>query len=80
MCLRISYPRANLAFGARAQFNHILMTITAIYIALSSLDAKKKVLIGLTIGIFTVLILTLYVFPIVFSNPEVVEIFEQMTA
>jgi len=62
----------------QAQFTHILMTITAIYIMLLSLGSKKK-LIGITIGIIAVLILTLLVFPIVFSNPEVAEILEQMT-
>jgi len=56
------------------------MTITAIYIVLSSLDAKKKMLVGFTIGIIAILILTLLVFPIVFSNPEVARIFEQMTS
>jgi len=64
----------------QAQFTHILMTVTAIYIVLSSLDAKKKMLIGFTIGIVAILILTLLVFPIVFSNPEVARIFEQMTS
>jgi len=64
----------------QAQFTHILMTITAIYIVLSSLDAKKKMLVGFTIGIIAILILTILVFPIVFSNPEVARIFEQMTS
>lgn len=64
----------------QAQFTHILMTITAIYIVLSSLDAKKKIFAGFTIGIIAILILTLLVFPIVFSNPEIARIFEQMTS
>ena len=64
----------------QAQFTHILMTITAIYIVLSSLDDKKKMLVGFTIGIVAILILTILVFPIVFSNPEVARIFEQMTS
>jgi len=63
----------------QAQFTHILMTITAIYIVLSSLDDKKKMIVGFTIGIVAILILTILVFPIVFSNPEVAGIFEQMT-
>ena len=64
----------------QAQFTHILMTITAIYIVLSSLDDKKKMVVGFTIGIVAILILTILVFPIVFSNPEVARIFEQMTS
>ena len=64
----------------QAQFTHILMTITAIYIVLSSLDDKKKMLVGFTIGIIAILILTLVAFPIVFSNPDVVKILEQMTS
>jgi len=64
----------------QAQFTHILMTITALYIVLSSLDAKKKMVAGFAIGITAILILTLLVFPIVFSNPEVARIFEQMTS
>lgn len=62
----------------QAQFTHILMTITAIYIVLSSLDEKKKMLVGLTLGIIAILIVTLLAFPIVFSNPEVATILEQM--
>lgn len=38
----------------QAQFTHILMTITAIYIVLSSLDAKKKMPVGFTIGIIAI--------------------------
>jgi len=64
----------------QAQFTHILMTITAIYIVLLSLDSKKKMLVGFTVGIIAILILTILVFPIVFSNPEVARIFEQMTS
>jgi len=64
----------------QAQFTHMLMTITAVYIVLSSLDAKKKILVGFMVGIIVILILTLLVFPIVFSNPEVARIFEQMTS
>ena len=63
----------------QAQFTHILMTATAIYIVLSSLYAKKKMLLGIVIGMAATLTLTLLVFPIVFSNPEVARIFEQMT-
>jgi len=62
----------------QAQLTHILMTITAIYIALSSLDAKKKMLLGFTIGIVAVLLLEILVFPRVFSIPEVARILEQM--
>jgi len=64
----------------QAQLTHILMTITAIYIVLSSLDAKRKMLVGFAIGIVVVLILTSLVFPIVFSKPEVARILEQMTS
>ena len=48
----------------QAQFTCILMTITAIYIVLSSLHAKRKMLEGFIWGIIAVLILTLLVFPI----------------
>lgn len=48
----------------QAQFTRILMTITAIYIVLSTLHAKKKILEGFIWGIIAVLILTFLVFPI----------------
>jgi len=48
----------------QAQFTRILMTITAIYIVLSSLHAKRKILEGFIWGIIAVLVLTLLVSPI----------------
>jgi len=48
----------------QAQFTRILMTIIAIYIVLSSLHAKRKMLEGFIWGIIALLILTLLVFPI----------------
>lgn len=62
----------------QAQLNHILMTITAIWIFLMSLENKRKMMIGISIGIIIVLILQLFILPNVMNIPEVKEIFEQM--
>lgn len=62
----------------QAQLNHILMTVTAIYILLTSLKDRRKLMTGISIGIIIVLIIVILVSPIVMKIPEVKEIFEQM--
>ncbi len=56
-----------------AQASHIIMTITTIFIAVSTLssdefDRRNKMIVGLIVGIIIVLIIDFIVFPIVFSN------------
>ncbi len=63
----------------QAQLNHILMTITAVYIFLLSLSDKQKLITGISIGVVIILILQIFFFPIIFSIPEVKNLFEQMT-
>ncbi len=57
-----------------AQVSHIVMTITAIFIAVSTLSSvesnrRNKMIVGLIVGMIIVLIIDFIMFPIVFSNP-----------
>jgi hypothetical protein len=62
----------------QAQLNHILMTITAVYIFWMNLEDKRTLAIGVSLGVVVVLMLTLFALPMVMHIPEVKEIFEQM--
>jgi hypothetical protein len=62
----------------QAQLNHILMTVTAAYLFLKNLKDKKRLLIGLSVGVTIVVLLVFLAFPVVMNIPEVMEIFERM--
>lgn len=62
----------------QAQLNHILMTITAIYILLMNLKDKRNPIMGISIGIIIILLLEVLIFPKVMNMREVKGIIEQM--
>ena len=66
-----------------SQFGHILMTILAgfiIYIIYKTEDdeKKKKVIGGFIIGLVVVLLLDLVLFPVIFSDPQVMSLLDSM--
>ena len=66
-----------------AQISHIVMTITAIFLLITSLKGKethdqKQAIVGILIGIGLFLIIDFVVFPVVFSSPLAMDMLDSM--
>ncbi|MDI6639469.1 MAG: hypothetical protein QMD78_01460, partial [Methanocellales archaeon] len=67
----------------QAQINHLIMTITAIYVVFvtikSGREGTRKLALGLGVGVLMLMVLMFYVYPqVYFNNPQFLQLLVEM--